>query len=191
MKRFENLPFHPADILIPRDCDLSLWSVVACDQYTSQPEYWQRVEERVGKNPSALRLILPESCLEGPDVETDIMAINNTMTRYQRENRFELLPGSILYVERDAIADTLPEGKHFIAEMVGCEVRNADDESIVYGKLTDVFNRGANNVWEIRNGDKEYLMPDIPGIVVSVDIEKEVALVRPIPGIFDDAEEVR
>ena len=75
--------------------------------------------------------------------------------------------------------------------MIGCEVRNADDESIVYGKLTDVFNRGANNVWEIRKGDKEYLMPDIPGIVVSVDIEKEVALVRPIPGIFDDAEEVR
>ena len=37
------LPFQPADILLPRDCDMSLWSVVACDQYTSQPEYWQRV----------------------------------------------------------------------------------------------------------------------------------------------------
>ena len=46
------------------------------------------------------------------------------------------LKNRILYVERDAIADTLPEGKHFIAEMLGCEVRNADDESIVYGKLT-------------------------------------------------------
>ena len=78
---FETLPFQPADILLPQDCDLSLWSVVACDQYTSQPEYWQRVEERVGKNPSTLRLILPESCLEGPNVETDIMEINNTMTR--------------------------------------------------------------------------------------------------------------
>ena len=40
--------------------------VVACDQYTSQPEYWQRVEERVGRAPSSLRLILPESCLDGP-----------------------------------------------------------------------------------------------------------------------------
>ena len=97
---FSGLPFKPADILLPRDCDLSLWSVVACDQYTSQPEYWQRVEERVGKNPSALRLILPESCLEGPDVEADIMDINNTMTRYQREGRFETLPDSVLYVER-------------------------------------------------------------------------------------------
>ena len=56
---YEELPFRPADILLPQGCDLSLWSVVACDQYTSQPEYWQRVEERVGSAPSSLRLILP------------------------------------------------------------------------------------------------------------------------------------
>ena len=93
-------PFRPADILLPRDCDLSLWSVVACDQYTSQPEYWQRVEERVGREPSALRLILPESCLEGPDVETDIMEINTTMSRYLREGRFQEYPDSLFYVER-------------------------------------------------------------------------------------------
>ena len=73
---FEGLPFKPADILLPRGCDLSLWSVVACDQYTSRPEYWQRVENQVGRAPSALRLILPESCLEGPSVETDIMEVN-------------------------------------------------------------------------------------------------------------------
>ena len=48
---FSHLPFRPADILLPQNCDLSLWSVVACDQYTSQPEYWQRVEERVGRAP--------------------------------------------------------------------------------------------------------------------------------------------
>ena len=57
----DKLPFLPADILLPRDCAYSKWSVVACDQYTSQPEYWQRVEERVGSAPSTLRLILPES----------------------------------------------------------------------------------------------------------------------------------
>ncbi|MCI9243229.1 MAG: DUF1015 domain-containing protein, partial [Lawsonibacter sp.] len=87
-------------------CDLSLWSVVACDQYTSRPEYWQRVEDRVGRAPSALRLILPESCLEGPNVETDIMEINNTMSRYLREGRFQEYPDSLVYVER-----TLDSGK--------------------------------------------------------------------------------
>ena len=97
---FEGLPFKPADILLPRDCDLSLWSVVACDQYTSRPEYWQRVEDRVGRAPSALRLILPESCLEGPSVETDIMEVNNTMSRYLREGRFQDYPDALFYVER-------------------------------------------------------------------------------------------
>ena len=76
-ERFQGLGFYPADILLPRDCDLTKWAVVACDQYTSQPEYWQRVEFFVGNAPSALHLILPESSLDGPSVETDIMEINN------------------------------------------------------------------------------------------------------------------
>lgn len=97
---FDGLPFRPADILLPQDCDYAKWSVVACDQYTSQPEYWQRVADYVGSAPSALRLILPESCLDGPNVETDIMDINNTMTRYLREGRFRTLPASLIYVER-------------------------------------------------------------------------------------------
>ena len=100
MNAFESLPFRPADILLPKDCEYSKWSVVACDQYTSQPEYWQRVAEYVGRAPSALRLILPESCLEGPNVETDIMEINNTMSRYLRESRFVCHPDALFYVER-------------------------------------------------------------------------------------------
>lgn len=97
---FVNLPFQPADILVPRDCDLSKWSVVACDQYTSQPEYWARVTQRVGKEPSALHLILPESCLEGPNVEQDIAEINLTMAGYLKDDRFRAYPDAIFYVER-------------------------------------------------------------------------------------------
>ena len=93
--------FTAADILLPAaGVPLDPWACIAVDQFTSQPEYWQRVEERVGRAPSALRLILPESCLEGPDVETDIMEINNTMTRYLREGRFAEYPDSLIYVER-------------------------------------------------------------------------------------------
>lgn len=97
---FDGLAFRPADILLPQNCDYGKWAVVACDQYTSQPEYWQEVEELVGSAPSTLRLILPESCLDGPSVETDIMEVNNTMTRYLREERFRTLPASLIYVER-------------------------------------------------------------------------------------------
>ncbi len=97
---FADLPFKSADILVPKDCDLNKWSVVACDQYTSQPEYWDRVTHHVGHEPSALRLILPESCLEGPNVDQDIAEVNMTMARYLREDRFQVYSDSIFYVER-------------------------------------------------------------------------------------------
>ena len=97
---FEKLPFRPADILLPKDCDLNKWSVVACDQYTSQPEYWARVADHVGKEPSSLHLILPESCLEGPNVEQDISEINMTMARYWKDGRFDVYPSAVFYVER-------------------------------------------------------------------------------------------
>lgn len=92
--------FSPADILLPQDCDLSLWSVVACDQYTSQADYWQGVETTVGLAPSSLRLILPESCLEGPNVETDIMAVNQTMADYLRKDLFQVYPDSMILLRR-------------------------------------------------------------------------------------------
>lgn len=97
---FSGLPISPADILMPHGCDMTKWSVVACDQYTSQPEYWQRVAETVADAPSSLRLILPESCLDGPNVETDIVEVNNTMTRYLRQGVFLELKGALIYVER-------------------------------------------------------------------------------------------
>ena len=49
---WSELGFRPADILIPAGCDMSKWSVVACDQFTSQPDYWDRVEEFVGDAPT-------------------------------------------------------------------------------------------------------------------------------------------
>ena len=60
-EKFKALGFYPADILLPKDADMTKWAVVACDQFTSQPEYWQAVEETVGGASSTLRLILPEA----------------------------------------------------------------------------------------------------------------------------------
>ena len=68
-ENFRKLGFYPADILLPEDCDMTKWAVVACDQFTSEPAYWAAVEELVGEAPSALRLILPEARLKDENVD--------------------------------------------------------------------------------------------------------------------------
>ena len=80
--RFDNIGMRPADILLPKGCDMTKWAVVACDQFTSQPSYWEEVERLVGDAPSTLRLILPELRLNDADVDEQISAINGSMTRY-------------------------------------------------------------------------------------------------------------
>ena len=99
-ENFKNLGFYPADILLPKDADMTKWAVVACDQFTSQPEYWQAVEQTVQDAPSTLRLILPEAKLGGPDVDSDIAAINASMERYLAQGVFKTLPDSLIYIER-------------------------------------------------------------------------------------------
>ena len=99
-EKFKALGFYPADILLPKDADMTKWAVVACDQFTSQPEYWQAVEDTVGDAPSALRLILPEAALNAPDVEARISAVNAAMGAYLDGGLFETLEDSLLYIER-------------------------------------------------------------------------------------------
>ncbi len=99
--KFEKLGFYPAGILLPKaGTDMTKWAVVACDQFTSQPEYWQAVEDTVGNAPSALRLILPEAALNAPDVEERISGVNAAMDRYLSDGLFRELKDSLLYVER-------------------------------------------------------------------------------------------
>ena len=99
-KLFETIGFSPADILLPQGVEMGKWSVVACDQFTSQPEYWQRVAEQVGDAPSALHLILPEAQLKSPEVGAAIAAINESMRRYLETGVFRELRDALVYVER-------------------------------------------------------------------------------------------
>ena len=94
------LPFKRANILLPKDVDMTKWSVVACDQYTSEPEYWKEVEDVVGSSPSTLNLILPELYLEEENVEERIKKINLTMEDYLKENVFQEYPNTMIYLER-------------------------------------------------------------------------------------------
>ena len=93
-------------ILLPKSgIDMNKWSVIACDQFTSQPEYWEGVEQAVGNSASTLKIIYPEVYLENNDKQERIQSINSTMKAYLDGGVFEEFEGFIL-VER-----TLPDGQ--------------------------------------------------------------------------------
>lgn len=92
--------FRLPRLLLPRqDIDLKKWAVIACDQYTSEPEYWQRVADEVGASPSTLHLILPEVYLASTDVAERVAAIQGAMRRYVGEGVLREHDGAV-YVER-------------------------------------------------------------------------------------------
>lgn len=99
-EKFKKIGFLPADILLPQGCDMTKWSVVACDQYTSEPEYWENVRQFVGSSPSTLHLMLPEAELNKDDVKQRIDAINKNMDRYLDEGVFREIKDSFVLVER-------------------------------------------------------------------------------------------
>lgn len=183
MAGFDQLPFRPADILLPRDCDLSLWSVVACDQYTSQPEYWQRVADRVGRAPSALRLILPESSLDGPDVDGDIMEINSTMARLLREGRFRTLPGAMIYVERTLDSGRVRRG---LVGMVDLEQYDYEPGSAAAVRATEgtVLARIPPRVAVRKNAPIE-----LPHVMLLTD-DPDRTLIEPLGGRRGELEQV-
>jgi hypothetical protein len=81
-------------------CDMHRWSVVACDQFTSEPEYWQQVRSIVGDAPSTLHMMLPEAELGLKDPEAESVKINATMQRYIDEGVFKTYRDSYIYLER-------------------------------------------------------------------------------------------
>ncbi len=92
--------FGTADILLPAKADMEKWAVAACDQYTGEPEYWARVENRVGDSPSTLGLILPEVYLEENDVDARIDRIHENMRGMLESGFFRYYSNAMIYVER-------------------------------------------------------------------------------------------
>lgn len=97
----ENYTFSPADILLPKKgTDMSKWSCIACDQYTSEPEYWDEVRKYRKGSPSALNMILPEVYLGKGDTEKQVHEINSNMDKALESGLFESYLDSFIFVER-------------------------------------------------------------------------------------------
>ncbi|WP_432821642.1 DUF1015 domain-containing protein [Trichloromonas sp.] len=98
---FDKIALQVPTILLPKTgLDLSKWAVIACDQYTSQPEYWDKVEELTAGEPTTLNLIFPEVHLEEPDGDARIRAINAAMESYLDEGVLESQTPGFILVDR-------------------------------------------------------------------------------------------
>lgn len=100
----KNNLFMPTDILLPAEKP-EKWAVIACDQYTSEPEYWENVRKTAGDAPSAFNIIFPEAFL-GKNNAEKISKINSVMKSYLEGGVFKEYKNTFVYTER-----TLKNGK--------------------------------------------------------------------------------
>lgn len=100
MKTFEQMGIQIPEILLPENLDVSTWSVVACDQYTQDRDYWKSVEKAAENKPSSLNIILPEVYLNDSDKPARIEKIRKTMNSYLEGGVFSSPSREFIYVER-------------------------------------------------------------------------------------------
>ena len=96
----------------------------------------------------------------------------------------ERLRNKVLYMDRNDVQ--LEEGAYFIQDLIGMAVYDVDNGTL-YGKVTDVMQTGANDVYQITADDgKNYLIPVIDEVVITISVDEEKIFIRPLKGIFDD-----
>lgn len=121
--------FFAAEILLPELADLRPWAVIACDQFTSQPEYWAETERTAGESPSALRLILPEVYLD-QHAEERIAEIQKTMRAYLRDGLFHAYRDCFVYTERRMESGICRKGIVGMVDLETYDYTGREDASI-------------------------------------------------------------
>lgn len=94
----------------------------------------------------------------------------------------EKLRNKMLFMHRDDLE--LDDDTYFIQDLIGMEVKDADSD-VLYGKIADVMQTGANDVYVVRGEEREYLVPAIADVVISTDLDSNIMTIRPIDGLFD------
>lgn len=111
---------------------------------------------------------------------------NNIIVKFSQINDIdeaEKYKNMVLYVDREQLPP-LPEGMNYIVDLIGLEVYNEENEKI--GVIADVFNTGANDIYDVkRDGKKNLLLPVIDECVKEVDIENGRVVVNVMEGLDD------
>ena len=163
--------FFSADILLPKS-NFTEWAVIACDQYTSQPKYWEEVKRTVGDKPSAFNIILPEAYLTSDDSKK-IEKINSTMDEYLKNDTFDLLENTVILCER-----TLKNGKKRLG-IVG--LIDLEDYSYIKGADTAIRATEETVIERIppRVNIRKDAPVEIPHIMLLID-DSENTVINPV-----------
>ena len=164
--------FSSAEILLPdfEKINAYQWSVIACDQFTSEPSYWEETTKIAKNAKSTLNLILPEIYLELPDVETRIANIQNQMQEYLKQDIFKTYANAMIYVERIQSDGKLRTG---VIGKIDLEYYNyhADSQSPVRATEATVLERIPPRM---RVRDKAIL--ELPHIMLLIDDIKNITI---------------
>lgn len=176
--------FVPANILLPKNVNFEKWAVIACDQFTSQPEYWKRVRENVGEAVSTLNLVFPEAELNVDRAER-IKSINENMAKYLAEDIFTEYKDAYVYVERTLKNGVVRKGIVGVIDLEQYDY-NADSKSAIRATEQTVLERIPPRVEIRRNASME-----LPHVLLLCDDEKE-RIIEPLtakkaelPKIYD------
>ncbi|HAP79032.1 MAG TPA: DUF1015 domain-containing protein [Ruminococcus sp.] len=179
-----NNAFKSADILIPKkNVDMNKWSVIACDQYTSEPEYWNETEKIVGDAPSTLRITLPEIYLEDNNVSERIENIHRNMEKYLEENIFDEYKNALVYVERTQNNGILRQG---IVGKIDLEEYSYEKGSTSQVRATEatVIERIPPRVKIRKNASLE-----LPHIMILIDDEKK-NIIEPLSALSENMQKL-
>ncbi len=168
------------EILLPnKSVDMQKWAVVACDQYTSQPDYWKETEEIVGEAPSTLRIMLPEFYLDKPDEAQRIEAINAAMDAYMADGVLQSIGQGLMLVRRHV------DGKTRLGLMIALDL-----ERYSYEKGSKTLIRATEGTIVERIPPRLRIRKDapleMPHILVLID-DPEKTVIEPLEADADKA----
>ena len=177
--------FRRADILLPKAQDMHRWSVVACDQFSSQPDYWENLEKLTAGVPSTLHLMLPEAYLEERDQFAEAEKINAEMEKYLAEDVFESIDECYIYVERTLASGTVRRGLVGVLDLEEYDY-SPDSTSPIRATEGTVVDRLPPRV-RVRRG----AVLEMPHIMVFIDDASDSVLAsltakrESLPGLYD------
>ena len=171
----KQLTLKSAEILIPKKgVDLSKWAVVACDQHTSNPQYWEDLKEYVGDAESALNLILPECYIGKGDEAERTDAIVSSMDEYVSKGVFRSVSGFI-YVERRLMSGKVRKGLVFAVDLEDYSFRH-EDKTLIRASEKTVLERIPP-----RLAIRERCPLELPHVMLLYD-DKDDAVLRGLDG---------